>query len=63
MKKKKGLIMESELMEKTTPNTITSTLTVNGMTCRACVKTITDKVLAISGLTYVDISFDRKTVA
>ena len=54
--------MELEFMEKSIANSIASTFSVEGMTCQACVKTITDRVSAISDVASVDVSLEGKRV-
>ncbi len=39
----------------------TSTFTITGMTCESCVKTVTDRISKISGVTSTDVSLKNKT--
>lgn len=54
--------MELEIMEKTVANTTASSYSIQGMTCQACVKTITKKILAIPDVISVDVSLENKNV-
>jgi copper chaperone CopZ len=54
--------VELEFMEKTIANSIASAFSLEGMTCQACVKTIADRVSAISDVTSVDVSLEGKRV-
>ena len=49
-------------LEKTDVTTKQSTYSVEGMTCQACVKTITEKVLAIPDGTSVEVNLESKKV-
>lgn len=49
-----------EQLEKTTSQKIHSSFSIQGMTCPACVKTITDKLSGIAGVKSVDVSLTNK---
>ncbi len=54
--------MKPELMDKTMANSETSTFAIEGMTCQACVKTVTEKISEIPNVTAVDVNLEKKNV-
>jgi copper chaperone CopZ len=50
------------LQVKNTPTALNSTFTVEGMTCQKCVKTITEKMLAVPGVTEAVVSLENKNL-
>ncbi len=49
-------------MEQTVANIEKSIFTIEGMTCQACVKTVTDKILSIPDVSTVDVSLENRNV-
>lgn len=49
-----------EQLEKTASQKLHSSFSIQGMTCQACVKTITDKLSGIAGIKTVDVSLADK---
>lgn len=50
------------LQEKNTPPLINSKYSVEGMTCQKCVKTITEKMLSLPGVTEAIVSLENKSL-